>query len=207
MQQRLIYVMDPMCSWCWGLAPLIDAIFQAHPDVPVHLVAGSLRPHLQAPLDNASRQALAAHWQSVAALSGQPFSDPQTLPEPLIYNVRPASQALIVARALDVERLWPFVRAMQQAFFAECMDITRPAVLLEIAAASGYDPVEFAARFDQADTQQLLDEDWGWAADRGLAELPILFAERDGQLALLGNGYRSPNEVLSLLQRWVGAAA
>jgi putative protein-disulfide isomerase len=40
-----------------------------------------------------------------------------------------------------------------------------------------------------------------------LAELPILFAERDGQLALLGNGYRSPNEVLSLLQRWVGAAA
>jgi putative protein-disulfide isomerase len=23
---RLIYVMDPMCSWCWGFAPVMTAL-------------------------------------------------------------------------------------------------------------------------------------------------------------------------------------
>ena len=25
-RNRLIYVMDPMCSWCWGFAPVAQAL-------------------------------------------------------------------------------------------------------------------------------------------------------------------------------------
>ena len=29
--RRLLYVMDPMCSWCWGFAPVANALVeQAH---------------------------------------------------------------------------------------------------------------------------------------------------------------------------------
>lgn len=207
MQQRLIYVMDPMCSWCWGLAPLLDSIRAEFPELPVHLVAGSLRAHLDTPLDNASRQALADHWQAVAALSGQPFSDPHALPDSLVFNVGPASRALIAARNLDECLAWPFARAVQHAFYAQGLDITQPAVLMQIAADIGYDEALFAARFDHPETRQQLEQDWNWVADRGFAELPILFAERKGRLALLCNGFRVPGEVLALLQRWVAAAA
>ncbi len=207
MQQRLIYVMDPMCSWCWGLAPLLDSIRVEFPELPLRLVAGSLRSHLQTPLDTASRQALADHWQAVAALSGQPFSDPHELPVSLVFNVGPASRALIAARSLDERLAWPFARAVQHAFYAQGLDVTQPTVLRQIAVDTGYDAEAFAARFDQPETQQQLDQDWNWVADRGFAELPILFAERDGQLALLCNGFRPAGEVLGLLQRWVAAAA
>ena len=30
MQQRLIHVMDPMCSWCWGFKPVLDEVASAH---------------------------------------------------------------------------------------------------------------------------------------------------------------------------------
>ena len=45
MSARLIYVMDPMCSWCWGFAPVAAALIaQAHEaGVPTHLVVGGLR--------------------------------------------------------------------------------------------------------------------------------------------------------------------
>ena len=26
MSARLLYVMDPMCSWCWGFAPVAQAL-------------------------------------------------------------------------------------------------------------------------------------------------------------------------------------
>src|SRR3990167_5669901 len=26
MQARLLYVMDPMCSWCWGFAPVLESL-------------------------------------------------------------------------------------------------------------------------------------------------------------------------------------
>ena len=48
MSARLIYVMDPMCSWCWGFAPVAAALIaQAHEaGVPTHLVVGLSLIHI-----------------------------------------------------------------------------------------------------------------------------------------------------------------
>ena len=45
MQARLLYVMDPMCSWCWGFAPVLDALAEqaGAAGVGVDLVLGGLR--------------------------------------------------------------------------------------------------------------------------------------------------------------------
>ena len=42
---RLLYVMDPMCSWCWGFAPVVQALAEqaAAAGVPLQLVVGGLR--------------------------------------------------------------------------------------------------------------------------------------------------------------------
>ncbi len=41
---ELIYVGDPMCSWCWGIAPQLDTLVRTHPDIPLRIVVGGLRP-------------------------------------------------------------------------------------------------------------------------------------------------------------------
>ena len=45
MSARLLYVMDPMCSWCWGFAPVAEALVKQAQAVGVemHLVVGGLR--------------------------------------------------------------------------------------------------------------------------------------------------------------------
>jgi putative protein-disulfide isomerase len=44
MSARLLYVMDPMCSWCWGFAPVAEALIaQARRPVCTRLVPGGLR--------------------------------------------------------------------------------------------------------------------------------------------------------------------
>src|SRR5690242_8930931 len=40
---HLIYFADPMCSWCWGFAPVIGAIRQRFGDaLPIRLMMGGL---------------------------------------------------------------------------------------------------------------------------------------------------------------------
>ena len=47
--RKLIYVGDPMCSWCWGFAPEIESLAD---DYPIEVVVGGLRPGPSAqPLD------------------------------------------------------------------------------------------------------------------------------------------------------------
>ena len=205
MSQRLIYVMDPMCSWCWGFAPVIDAIAEAYPLLPLRLVAGGLRANHGAPLDEHTRAVLAEHWQAVAEDSGQPVGDPQSLPGTFVYDTEPACRALVVARELDQAKVWPFVRAVQQAFYIDVEDVTHAAVLVALAESVGYPPAEFGELFDQQKTREMTLADVAWVADLGMAGLPILLAEREGQLALLANGGQPADQVLGLLARWVEA--
>jgi len=42
---HLIYFADPMCSWCWGFAPVIAQVRERYGEaLPVRLVLGGLRP-------------------------------------------------------------------------------------------------------------------------------------------------------------------
>jgi putative protein-disulfide isomerase len=45
MHTRLLYVMDPMCSWCWGFAPVLESLAEqaAAAGVGLQLVLGGLR--------------------------------------------------------------------------------------------------------------------------------------------------------------------
>ncbi len=45
MTKQLIYVGDPMCSWCWGFAPVKRRIEElCHGRAEVSLVVGGLEP-------------------------------------------------------------------------------------------------------------------------------------------------------------------
>lgn len=205
MTQRLLYVMDPLCSWCWGFAPVIDAIQAAHPDLTLHMVAGGLRPGQRDPLDAASRVALGEHWEAVEIASGQPLLSPADLPEGFVYNSEPPCRALVVGRELDVTRVWALVKAIQQAFYAQALDVTRTALLVDLAEHAGYDRRAFSEAFDAEITRAAIAADFSWTRDLGIAGFPTLLAQRSGQLALLTNGYQSAREVLPLLERWLCA--
>ena len=47
-EKRLVYLADPMCSWCYGFSPVIAAIAERFEDrMPLQLVMGGLRASAQ----------------------------------------------------------------------------------------------------------------------------------------------------------------
>lgn len=72
---RLIYVADPMCSWCYGFGPQLADLRARLADtlgapVPVTLVTGGLRPGQREPLPRPSARrscTTGTPWPSAAA--------------------------------------------------------------------------------------------------------------------------------------------
>ncbi|PIA74224.1 disulfide bond formation protein DsbA [Ectopseudomonas toyotomiensis] len=208
MASRLLYVMDPMCSWCWGFAPVVEALAEqaAAAGVPLQIVVGGLRRD-QVAIDAAARVRYLGYWQAVNASTGQLFDFERGLPEGLVYDTEPACRALVTARQLDAASAWTLLKLIQQAFYTEGADVTQASVLVQLAEQAGIPRIEFAEAFDSQAMQEATAADFTWVQDLGIAGFPTLLAERDGQLALLTNGYQ-PLEVLApLLSRWLERAA
>jgi putative protein-disulfide isomerase len=209
MPPRLLYVMDPMCSWCWGFAPVADALVeQARAQgVELHLVVGGLRTGSGSALEPTTRRYILEHWQAVTQATGQPFKLEGALPDGFVYDTEPACRAVVTARSLAPDLAWKLVKLIQQAFYVQGRDVTRASVLVELAEQAGLPRIEFAAAFDSAEQHATTAADFTWVQDLGIAGFPTLLAERDGQLALLTNGYQPLGQLSPLLGRWLERAA
>ena len=205
MTARLLYVMDPMCSWCWGFAPVAQALAEqaAAYDVPLALVVGGLRTGQGAALEPNTRKYILEHWQAVHLATGQPFRFEGALPEGFVYDTEPACRAIVAARSIDAQKAWALAKAIQQAFYVEGRDTTEAPALRELAESVGLPRGEFADAFDSQENHLATLADFSWARDLGIAGFPTLLAERNGQLALLTNGYQPLEELSPLLARWL----
>ncbi|AXQ49209.1 DsbA family protein [Pseudomonas vlassakiae] len=207
MTARLIYVMDPMCSWCWGFAPVAAALIAqaAEAGVSTRLVPGGLRTGGSA-LDGSTRKYILEHWQAVAEATGQPFRFDGAMPDGFVYDTEPACRALVTARELDAERVWPLLALIQRSFYEQGVDVTRAPQLVELAEQAGFDRERFAQQFTSHDIRAATSADFSWVQDLGIAGFPTLLAERNGQLALLTNGYQPLGSLQPLLGRWLQQA-
>lgn len=204
MRARLIYVMDPLCSWCWGFAPVLAALSAraAEAGVACDLVVGGLRRQQQA-LAPADRVKILGHWQAVNARTGQSFDFNAGMPAGFIYDTAPACRALVTARRLAPQQLPAYLQQIQQAFYCGGRDLSLSRELVALAEQAGMPREAFASAFDAPETEQETLADFAWVERLGVAGFPTLLAQADGPLALLTNGYRPLDELAPLLERWL----
>jgi putative protein-disulfide isomerase len=195
---QLIYVADPMCSWCYGFERPLAALLAERPDLELTLVMGGLRPYTTERLGAKQAREIAGHWQRVAEASGQPFADaPHAVlnARGFVYDTEPAARAVVVVRERWPEQAWPYLRAVQRAFYAQARDVTQPDVLMQVAAELGLDAPALRAAFDDVASGVATAKDFAKAQAWGLRGFPALIAEHGGRLHLAAEGF-TPLDVL-----------
>lgn len=178
----LWYVADPMCSWCWGFAPVIDALLDAFRErARPALVLGGLRPGTREALTADARATILHHWHAVNARTGQPFRFDGALPEGFVYDTEPACRAVAVAGELAPDRVFDLFRAIQRAFYTEGRDVTRRETLSELAAGLGIERDAFARAFDSPPARARTEAHFRQARRAGVTGFPALILQtRDG---------------------------
>ncbi len=192
---KLIYVGDPMCSWCWGFAPEIESLSHDH---PIEVVVGGLRPGpLAQELNDGFAGSLRRHWMEVAERTGQPF-DSAFLDrrDGWVYDTEPAAIAVTRFRQLRAPLTLDYFTTVQRAFYAEGRDVTDFSVLADLASGFDLDRGKFADSLVDDDARELAWEDFARSRNWGISGFPTLVGELvDGRLALLARGWAEADVV------------
>jgi putative protein-disulfide isomerase len=192
---NLIYVADPMCSWCYGFGKTIDALLaDPGPAAPLQLalVMGGLRPYTTEPLAAGRADEILGHWRHVHEASGQPFAAaPNTaLHRPgFVYDTEPASRATVAVRTLWPQHVWRYFKAVQQAFYADGRDVTQPAVLVDVAERVGLPRENFETALVSDNMREATRRDFAQSQHWDIRGFPALIAQADTGLHLVAHGY------------------
>lgn len=200
---ELIYVGDPMCSWCWGLAPVIDELSQ-RTDVDLRVVVGGLRPGAQSqPLDHRLRQTLAHHWEQVHSRSGQPFDTATLERDDWQYDTELPAVAVTTMRRHAPDRSMRFFNHIQGAFYRDAIDITDLAVYPSLLDGFGVDPGSFVAEMDTDEARTRAWQDFAEARSLGVTGFPTVLLEVAGSIQVLARGYMPQEHFDNQLTYWV----
>jgi len=208
----LILIADPMCSWCYGFAPELDALQQGLPEVPVEIVVGGLRTHRQA-LDDQGRRQLLSHWQQVQTATGLPFCSTALDAEGFIYDTEPACRAVVTARQLAPQTSLPVLHAIQQAFYAEGRDVTQAEIVAEISAqamtSAGHavDAAQFQRAWASKEMIEATQADFTLTRNWGVEGFPTLVLERGRELDLVISGFAAMPVLVERLEALVDQQA
>jgi len=204
---KLHYVADPMCSWCWGFAPVIAAIradFGEHLDI--QLICGGLRPGNAEAFTDDWRQFVLHHWHEVHKATGQPFNFDLAMPAGWRYDTEPSARAAVAVRQLSPGAAIDFLEAAQHAFYAENRDVTDETVLADIAEDVGVARFEFLEKFNDPMTKWSAQSDFARARGYGITGFPSAVLEDDREPILLTFGYRPYDVLKPRIEQWLEEA-
>lgn len=199
MERKLIYVMDPLCGWCYGSSKHTIALFEAYRDVldfvivPGGMWAGP-NARIQSPQMASYFQ---KHDERIATLTGAVFGEAYFQ---FIHQQEVKLDSEIPSRAIvTVQKFWnamnvPFMVALQQARYRDGKDLNMDQTYLEICLELSIDQTEFLLHFCSDAMKQATQEAFSNAIQYA-SSYPALLFEAQGQLTLLEQGYSSLAEI------------
>lgn len=205
---RLIYLADPMCSWCWAFSPEIEALRRRFADrVQFELIAGVLRTGGQA-LSSQQSAKLGIYWQTVMDKTGQEFNV-DFKPEPdFCYDTEPACRALVTLRNQLPGREWEYLAALQEAFYVRHQDITRAKVLADLASVvtgvdAEADAEAFARQMQNLEMREQLQNDLTCRLEYGIDGFPTLLWVQAEKTVMLAHGYQTVDQITPILLKYL----
>ncbi|MEL0646280.1 DsbA family protein [Pseudoalteromonas agarivorans] len=176
-QSKLIYVHDPMCSWCWGFRPtwlnLKSELENNFKDIlTIEYKVGGLAPDSQAPMPQNMQDMLQNTWRKIAAQLGTQFNYAfwqECQPRRSTY---PACRAALIARKANKEA--DMVAAIQHAYYLNAQNPSDEKTLIELAQHIGLDKADFESSLQSNQINDELNKELAYAHSLPIQGFPSL---------------------------------
>lgn len=199
--KTLVYVHDPMCSWCWGFDPVLRKLLSSLPGgVSVRRLLGGLAPDSDEPMPREMREYIEGQWRSIQQrIPGTPFDFgfwTRCQPRRSTY---PACRAVIAARQQGPGNDERMTHAIQRAYYLEARNPSDTSTLLDLAAELGLDEPQFECDLESGSTDRQLQEEIEESRAlgiRGFPGLALLDGDTHVQVAVDYTDHRPMLEVI-----------
>lgn len=201
MESRLLYFLDPMCSWCWAFTPALRAIEAQLPEeMPLVRVLGGLAPDTDETMPSHLQEKLQEGWRNIQTrVPGTVFNfDYWAVCTPRRSTHR-ACRAVIVAGRHGRESEKAMIGAIQRAYYLEARNPSDRSTLVALAGEIGLDQADFALALDDAETQAELDRQILFSREQGVEGFPTLILDKGTEHRFITIDPNDPKGILQQL--------
>lgn len=197
---------DPVCTWCWGTAPITRAIeYRYGSSVEIEYVMTGMvddirtfcdrRLHIGGEDIPLSNRNMVKAWVEASKTHGMPVQEqgfhlfdkehPSTIPQCLAYI---AARQCVSEENKDAAHR--YLRVIQQATAAEAVRTSDISTLVGLAAVVGIEPEKLRNRIEDKETKRMFEQCRELAAHYGAEATPTFLLQFRGK-ELLIQGYTS----------------
>jgi len=186
---KLIYVYDPMCSWCWGFRETWLKLQAAIGDkLAIEYKVGGLAPDSDEPMRKEMQQFLQQTWQRIEQQLGTPFNHEFWHTAQPRRSTYPACRAVLVARQQNKEQ--EMLYAIQKAYYLDAQNPSDISTLASLAEQIGLEKNAFLKEIESEKINSLLMDEINQARSLPIQGFPSLVLENKGLYAAIPVNYR-----------------
>lgn len=197
-KNKIIYVFDAYCSWCYGMGPVIGKIAEEYKDaLDIEVLSGGMIPE-DTEVDVLARKFTSPReaFGRVTQMTGQPISDDfiqmMETPESFDYtfnSVYPA-RALATLKYFAPDREVQQAEAIQELIYTKLQDLTKTASYKSVAEDFGIDWQAFVHYFESDKSLEAAKYEFHLARQLEVTSYPaVLVQTGDQQFYLVARGF------------------
>ncbi|MGD8231403.1 DsbA family protein [Vibrio sp. TRT 1302] len=197
---KLYYVYDPMCSWCWGYKPVWQKISQQlESKIEIQYVLGGLAPDSDQPMPEEMQRQIASYWKKIEDFLGTEFNYDFWQKNTPRRSTYPSCRAVLAARKQGAEQA--MLSAIQHAYYLEARNPSDDEVLLSLAANIGLDAAKFEVDFFSAELNNEFLQELEFARRIGGNSFPSLFVATEQGIVELQVDYQSAETTIDQVEQ------
>lgn len=172
---RFSYVMDPMCGWCFGFQPELEAFLAKHPSVEMDWIMGGLAPDTNHPMDENLRNTISSYWHQIEQQTKVTFNHEFWKLNTPYRATYPACRSVIAAECLRKGSAHQMVKAIQSAYYKEAKNPSLRETLVACASSIHLDEIRFSEALNSEETEYQLQQHLRRTQQLQVSGFPALF--------------------------------
>ena len=186
---QFVYVASPMCSWCWGISPVVQQLKAEYGADKIRLVLAPFRVDTTEPMDEGLRNYVLGQWHKVRQTTGQTFDFRFAMPKNFIYNTTLVCLGIKAFCKQITDQELDYMHDLQQVYYTENQDLTNEEVLSTVAENYAIDIAQFKHDLHSSLVRDELGKDFTLCRQLDVHSYPTLMLLQQDEYKVLLNGY------------------
>ena len=193
---RFLYIMDPMCAWCYGFQPELEKFLDNHPSIEVDWIMGGLAPDTKQPMNENLKQTISFYWYEIENKTQVTFNHDYWKLNTPYRSTYLACRAVISAENLVVKSAQKMVKAIQSAYYLEAKNPSLEETLIGCAGSIGLDETLFLDVLHSEETEQKFQQHLNMTRSLQVSGYPaLMYVDSNNQTHTLALGFCEAKEL------------
>ena len=205
----LLYVMDPLCGWCYGFSPVVMKLQERYEAVmDFRVVPGGMVTGTRVEPVSEKADYILQAYKRVEEMTGVKFGDPylDRLREgSTISASEPPCRALHLFFTLHPDKAVEYAHQLQRAIYLDGYDWNDGETYSHLARLFGLDAKDFMKQWESEEARYAVQQEFQWVQAAGINGFPCVVVEKSEQYYLVSQGYRPLEDMEAVIEKVLGS--